>query len=174
MSLKLFEQVEIREAAIKLCLAANSSFFVRWQGQVGDVYYDNRWAVSDLDVFFAHERTDYIVDTATFKLDKPLCVIYSRETKMETGTVDTGLLHVEFMIAVNYEPDGPLNLRGYISLLQALLNPRKSKGVWLPYGLAIRRAQEGPIYNGSELYESLANRILIQSVVGTFTTISEE
>jgi hypothetical protein len=172
MTLPIPTDIVDLDSLLKVALSVKQDYAIRFKGEFEGVWYDNQYAVGDLDVYLAFERTDIIQETEVFHLDKPLCVLYTKEIGTEEGSVDTGVYHVEFQLVVNFEPQGRLAITGYSQLLQALLNPRRSKGVWLPYGLAIRRVQQFPIFNGSAINEKLKDRLLIRSIVASFTTIN--
>jgi len=156
---------------VRTVLLANADFHVRMQGEYKGTWYRNDFAVGDLDIVMSYESSDLIEIVNTFTLTKPTVVIYYRKGTTDQGTVDIGLLTIEFQLIVNFKPDGYANLRGYSLLLQELVNPRKRKGLWLGYGLAPREVDESPVYNGEAIDEQLKDRLLIQSQIVTFTLL---
>jgi len=159
---------------IRTVLRANNDFYVRMTGEYDGTYYRNDFRMSDLDVLMSYESSDLIEITNTFTLDNPTLVLYYRKGITDKGTVDQGALIVEFQLIVNFKPSGYANLRGYSLLLQEFVNPRTRKGLWLGYGLAPRKTEERPVFNGADIDEQLKDRLLIQSQLVTFSLLGVE
>lgn len=169
MSLPVSVVVEDFGLLVRQILRANDDFNVRMTGEYAGEYYSNFFYVRDLDIVMSYESSDLIEIVDTFTLDKPTVVIYYRKGMTDQGTVDIGLLTVEFQLVVNYKPNGYADLNGYGLLLQELVNPRTRKGLWLGYGLAPREVKTIEPANGSEIDDQLKDRLLIQSHIVTFS-----
>ena len=157
---------------IRQRLYALTDVIARSEGFYNNVWYRNEYRTGDLQIVHSYEAPDLTDATETFKLDKPLLILYVTDQVVESGTVDTRSFTVEFQIAVNYNPDGVVKLLGYIELLRVIVNPR-DKGYWMPIGLAPRRSTTGSIINGGEIKQSLKDRLLVQSLLCEFTYIGE-
>jgi hypothetical protein len=168
-----FVEVKILREEIRQRLKRAAGTNVRVHGIYEDTPYDNRYTLSDLTIYHEFEAPDLTEATNTFKLDKPLLILYVDEETDESGTVDVGQVTVEFQVAVNFAPSGFVDLLGYMELFRVIVNPR-DKGFWLSTGLAIRRREIARPVNGSEIKKDLKDRLLIQSVVGYFTLIGAD
>lgn len=163
--------VEDKNIVIKTILERHQTQVVQFVGEYESTYYKNQFSLADMDIRTPFEVTDLAEDLDVFELAKPLLIFYPNVTKRDEKGVREGSMNVEFQIVVNSEPQGALQIAGYMALLQALCNPRKEKYIWLPYGLAPRITREGSVLNGSRIHEKLATRILTQSLLVTFDLI---
>ena len=165
----LYFNVQSWEIWLKTCLAANTDFAIKFEGVKDAQYYKNKFSVDDVDVLIGYENNNLLETPDTFTLSKPLVVLWTRKGINDRGTVEKGLLQVEFQILANsfYE------LQGYQTLFQALLDPHERKGLWLGYGLALHNTQDGMFVDGQEIHKSLKGRLYIQTLVSNFTILGD-
>lgn len=154
-------------------LLENSAYWVKFTGESGGVFYENKFAVSDLAVRFSNEITDPADSSDVFTLSSPLCILYIQPLTRGKIRAVSGMLNVEFQIVVNSEPQGMLNLDGYTTLMRSLCDPERNKSFWMGKGLAPRIVNEGTTIKGSELLERLEGRIFLRSIITRFDMIGE-
>ena len=163
--------VDDKNVVIKTILERYQTQVVQFVGEYENEYYKNQFSLAGMDIRSSFEVTDAAEDLDVFELAKPLLIFYPNKIQRNEKGVKDGSMNVEFQIVVNSEPQGALQIAGYMALLQALCNPKKGQWRWLPYGLAPRFTREGSILNGSRIHEKLTTRILTQSLLVTFDLI---
>jgi hypothetical protein len=168
-----FVSVTIIREEIRQHLKSLGTITARSEGYYDGTWYRNEYKLNDLDILHEFEAPDLLEATTAFTLLKPLLVLYTTERTVEGGTVDKRWYTVEFQLAVNFEPDGMVTLLGYLELLRVIVNPR-DKSYWLKIGLAPREVTIGPIFNGSEIKDTLKDRLLVLSLVCEFSQIGAE
>jgi len=169
----MITDVKILREEIRQLLLREGATTVRSSGVHDGKYFRNEYKLSDLEIYHEFEAPDITDATNTFSLVKPLLILYVHDEMDESGTVDKGIVTVEFQVVVNFEPAGFVSLLGYLELLRVIVNPRE-KRFWLGIGLAPRHRTVGDIINGQEIKDNLKDRLLIQSLVGHFTYIGAE
>lgn len=165
--------ITVMREEIRQHLKGLGNVIARSEGFYANQWYRNEYKLADTDILHEFEAPDLTEATTAFKLDKPLVILYVTDKTIEGGTVDKRWLTVEFQVVVNFEPAGMVTLLGYLELLRVMVNPR-DKSWWLKVGLAPRNRMIGPILNGSEIKESLKDRLLVQSLVCEFSYIGAE